>query len=161
MRCTRKLKKKIHIYIKNDTHCAWGIKGVICGRELRPTRNAVALARYRSSGDRCCLPGRRRRSPGCQDVVPNANDVVDSHLTRDYPLNGGLRPGSGPVALTKPVIMKLEFTSELHSSCKCHVREPLYSARVTPSYRYEVVSDVFATSTFNYRNREQLKITKI
>ena len=29
---------------------------------------------------------------GCQNVVPNANDVVDSHLTRDYPLNGGLRP---------------------------------------------------------------------
>jgi len=76
-------------------------------------------------GNWCCLPGRRRRSLGCQDVVPNANDVVDSHLARDYPLNGGLCPGSGSAALTKPVITKLGFTSELHLSCKCCVWGPL------------------------------------
>lgn len=38
--------------------------------------------------------GRKWRSRGCQNVVPNANYVVDSHLTRDYPLNGGLRPAA-------------------------------------------------------------------
>lgn len=43
---------------------------------------------------------------GCQNVVPNANDVVDSHLTRDYPLNGGLRPVANLVRLVhgNPVI---------------------------------------------------------
>jgi len=49
-------------------------------------------------------------SPGCQDVVPNANDVVGSHLARDYPLNGGLRPESGP-AITRG---SSSLASELH-----------------------------------------------
>lgn len=113
------------------------LKGRDADAEVRLTRNGVASACSWSSspGNWRCLPGRRRRrSPGCQDVVPNANDVVDSHLTRDYPLNGGLRPGSGSAALTKPVITKLGFTSELHSSRKCRVRGPL-CVRVT-SFRH-------------------------
>lgn len=59
--------------------------------------------------------GRKWRSHGCQNVVPNSNDVVDSHLTRDYPLNGGLRPPTnGRSVHANPVIMGLEFTSKLH-----------------------------------------------
>lgn len=59
--------------------------------------------------------GRKWRSHGCQNVVPNSNDVVDSHLTRDYPLNGGLRPAAnGRLVHANPVITGLEFTSKLH-----------------------------------------------
>lgn len=59
--------------------------------------------------------GRKWRSHGCQNVVPNSNDVVDSHLTRDYPLNGGLRPpANGRLVHANPVITGLEFTSKLH-----------------------------------------------
>ncbi|KYM96568.1 Homeobox protein unc-4 [Cyphomyrmex costatus] len=89
----------------------------MCGCRIRLTRNGYRRRVTSSPGNWWYLPGRRRQSLGCQDIVPNANDVVDSHLTRDYPLNGGLRPGSGPAALTKLVITKLGFTSEFHSSC--------------------------------------------
>lgn len=66
----------------------------------------------------CYVPGRKRRSQGCQDVVPNANDVVDSHLTRDYPLNGGVAFWKSLVQplLGETMITKLKFTSELHCS---------------------------------------------
>lgn len=100
----------------------------------------MLLARYR----------KRRRSPGCQDVVPNANDVVGSHLTRDYPLNGGLRPGSGPAALAKPVITKLT-DSLLNCICRANAMH-FVRVRVTQLVRRrEVTSGVntyYKTSYF-------------
>lgn len=52
---------------------------------------------------------------GARMSFPNSNDIVDSHLTRDYPLNGGLRPpANGRLVHANPVITGLEFTSKLH-----------------------------------------------
>jgi len=64
--------------------------------DVEGTRREGATAEMDSLGLPLTWRGGMRtgESPGCQDVVPNANDVVGSHLARDYPLNGGLRPRS-------------------------------------------------------------------